>query len=183
MRVSSRRRHWPLALGAIGAMACHSRSTATGGGDAFRPAQVGDLMPAYTMPTLRGDTVRIAAGMPVTLLNVWATWCTSCREEMAALDTLERQFGPRGLRVVAVSVDGGDPARVARYVHDAGLTFTVVHDPAGVVEDRYAVVGVPSTFLVGTDGVLRWQQAGNVTDSLASLRSAIDRALAHAPAR
>src|SRR3979411_803605 len=83
-------------------------------GAAFRPLSVGDRSPASAVRTLAGDSVRVGAGTPV-LLNVWATWCASCREEMADLAAIDRAYAPRGVKVLAVSVGKGDGTRGKRF--------------------------------------------------------------------
>src|SRR5690606_20836901 len=72
----------------------------------YAPLQRGDEAPAYGAVSLDGDSVALAslAGRPV-LLNVWATWCPPCREEMPALQELHDRYDERGLAVVAVSLD------------------------------------------------------------------------------
>jgi cytochrome c biogenesis protein CcmG, thiol:disulfide interchange protein DsbE len=164
------------------AFACgRGGSDANGGGTAaaglssgeFRPLVVGEPAPAYEAPTLGGDTVRLGGRGPVTILNVWATWCTSCREEMADLEGLHRQFAPRGVRVIGVSVDGGDGARVRRFVEGERLTFTVAHDPEQRIQQLYQVVGVPETFVIGADGRLLWRRVGNIHPVVDSVRALV----------
>jgi peroxiredoxin len=150
---------------------------------AFRPLAPGDSVPPYAAPTLAGDTVRVAAGGPLTLVNVWATWCTSCREEMADLEAVHRDYGTRGVRVVAVSVDEGDPARVRHFVEHQKLTMPIALDPTGSIQRAYSVVGVPETFLVGRDGRLVWRQAGGLHGAPEAARAAIDGAPAGTPER
>jgi peroxiredoxin len=116
----------------------------------------------------------------VTLVNVWATWCTACREEMADLEALHREFQPRGLRVVAVSVDEGDGTRVRRFARQARLTMPVAHDPSGTVQDLYQVMAVPETYLVATDGRLLWRQAGGLHGAPEAARRAVVAALSSA---
>jgi peroxiredoxin len=153
-------------------------AAAGAGSEAFRPVSVGDTAPAYAARTFAGDEARVGgAGAPVTLLNVWATWCTSCREEMGDLAALHREYGPRGLRVLAVSVDDGPEARVRRFAEREGLPFAVAHDPEGAVQRLYGVVGVPETYLVGGDGRVLWKRAGNVHGALPEARGAIASAL------
>lgn len=140
---------------------------------AFRPLTVGDAAPPYAVRTLAGDSVRVGAGAPV-LLNVWATWCTSCREEMADLAALERAYASHGVRVLAVSVDAGDGTRVRRFVEAEKLPFAVAHDPAGIVQRSFQAVGVPETYLVSGDGRLLWVQRGGLHGAPAAVRVTLD---------
>jgi peroxiredoxin len=150
---------------------------------AFRPLAVGDPAPDYAVRTLAGAEARVGApGEPVTLVNVWATWCTSCREEMGDLAALHREFAPRGLRVLAVSVDQAPEARVRRFAERERLPFAVAHDPEARAQDAFRVVGVPETYLVGADGRVRWRRAGNVHGVLGEARGAVAAALAARPA-
>jgi peroxiredoxin len=129
--------------------------------DRFRAPAVGDPAPAaYGAPTLAGDTVRLAQlrGTPV-MLNVWATWCAPCREEMPGLQALHERYGARGLRVVAVSVDArGSESTIETFIREYGITFTILHDVAEDVSRQFRTLGVPETFLIDSDGVIahRW---------------------------
>lgn len=153
---------------------CQSRSAPAG----FHRLDVGAPVPHYVARALGGDTVQIGGAGAPTVLNVWATWCTSCREEMSALDSLQREFGTHGVRVVGVSVDEGDAERVRRFATANHLQFTVAHDPAGTIQQSYQVVGVPTTFVIGRDGKLVWQHVGNISDAFSEARAAVDRAAA-----
>jgi peroxiredoxin len=146
-------------------------------GVAFRPLAIGSSVPSYTARTLAGDSVHIGGAGEPTVLNIWATWCTSCREEMAALDSLKASYASHGVRVIAVSVDDGSTERVRRFAESNHLAMTVAHDPSATIEQSYQIVGVPTTFVVGRDGKLVWRHTGNVTGMLPEVRSAIDKAL------
>ena len=149
----------------------------TDGGAAFQPLSIGASVPAYAAATLGGDTVRVGGSEEPTILNVWATWCVACQEEMAALDSLSREFKSRGVRVIGVSVDEGETERVRRFATTNHLGFTIAHDPAASIERSYQVVGVPTTFVVGRDGKLLWKRTGNVVDVLGDVRGAVEKAL------
>jgi len=147
-------------------------------GAAFRPLVVGDSAPAYAAVTLAGDTVRVGAGTPV-LLNVWATWCESCREEMADLAALEKKYAPEHVKVLAVSVDEGDGERVKRFAQSEKLPFAVAHDPAGDVQRKFQAVGVPETYLVSADGRMLWVRRGGLAGAGADVTASLDSAVQH----
>jgi thiol-disulfide isomerase/thioredoxin len=153
------------------AAACSSSSDRVA---AFHPLGVGDRAPAYAVRTMAGDSVRVGAGRPV-LLNVWATWCTSCREEMADLAAIDRAYAPRGVTVLAVSVDKGDGSRVKRYADAEKLPFRIAHDPIGEVQRTFQAVGVPETYLISGDGRLLWIQRGGLHGGLDSVRATLDK--------
>jgi len=135
-------------------LACSSRARTEDSG-AFHPLQPGEVVPAYVALTTTGDTIRVGPREPVTLLNIWATWCIPCRKEFPELERLHRTLGPRGLRVVAVSVDRTGRAVVEDFARAQGATFAIALDPRGDIEARYATIGLPNTFLIGGDGRLR----------------------------
>jgi peroxiredoxin len=109
---------------------------------------------------LAGDTVRLAdLHGDAVLLNVWATWCPPCREEMPGLQALHATYGDRGLRVLGVSVDSrGAESAIRGFTADHGITFTILHDPSETVSRQFRTTGVPETFLIDRDGriVHRW---------------------------
>ena len=135
-------------------------SACSGGRDSFRPLEAGDPAPEFGAPILDGDSLHLSSllGQPV-ILNVWATWCPPCREEMPALQELHERFGSRGLRIVGVSVDsrGAEPT-IRRFLEEGGYTFTILHDASDAVSRQFRTIGVPETFLIDPDGriVRRW---------------------------
>ncbi len=133
--------------------------------DVNLPPGVGGRMPEYAAPSLRGDTLRIdALRGKVVILNVWATWCPPCRMEMPSLERLYRRLGPRGLEVVAISVDelpgqlGGVEAvrpGVSTFINNMGVTFPVLLDPRGRIEDMFGITGLPTTLVIDRRGMIR----------------------------
>ena len=162
------------AFALVAAAACSKQAESRG--EAFRPLVVGDTAPAYAAVTLTGDTVRVGAGTPV-LLNVWATWCESCREEMADLAALEQKYAPEQVKVLAVSVDNGDGTRVKRFAASEKLPFAVAHDPAGEVQKKFQAVGVPETYLVSGDGRLLWVRRGGLAGAGPEVEAGLDSAV------
>jgi len=126
-------------------------------GPKLEGVEVGKRAPDYTAHRLQGgDSVSLheAAKGQVTLVNIWATWCVPCRAEMPAMETLYRELGPRGFRIIAVSVDEGSSKDVEAFVKEYGLTFDVLHDRSGEIQRVYQTTGVPESFLLDKNGVI-----------------------------
>lgn len=140
---------------------------------------IGAPAPAYTAQRMDGTPVALAnhKGEAV-MLNVWATWCKPCREEIPALDSLHREFGPRGFRVVGVSIDvAGDTAEIAGFARQLGASYDLWLDPDDKVSTTFRAIGVPSTALIDRDGVLRWRHMGPVRANDPALRALLDSVL------
>jgi peroxiredoxin len=141
---------------------------------------VGHAAPAYAATTMDGTPISLAEKKgEVVLLNVWATWCKPCRQEIPALDSLHRAFAARGLLVAGVSIDViDDTARIAGFARELGASYALWLDPDDRVSNTFRAIGVPSTYLIDREGVLRWQHMGAVTTTDAKLRAVLDSVLA-----
>jgi thiol-disulfide isomerase/thioredoxin len=97
----------------------------------------------------------------VVLLNLWATWCGPCEWEMPSIQALHNDFAGAGLKVVAVAVDDpGFEQRVRDFVARKGLTFEILSEGSGKIESDYEARGIPATYLIGRDGLIRKRVAG-----------------------
>jgi thiol-disulfide isomerase/thioredoxin len=115
----------------------------------------------------------------VLLLNVWATWCLPCRDEIPALQALHDKHKGEGLELVGVSVDASGTDDVVRgMMREYRMTYPVWRDPDELVLARFLTIGVPSTFLVDRGGILRWQKVGPLQPGDTTLAAALTRALA-----
>lgn len=142
-------------------------------GDELFPVGVGTEAPDFHANALaEGDRRKTLADYhgQVVLLNVWATWCAPCRVEMPSMQRLQQQFGPQGLKIVAVSIDDpGSEEAIREFGKEYGLTFELLHDPAGEIRRTYQTTGVPETFVIARDGTIRkkvigateWDSEGN----------------------
>lgn len=128
----------------------------------FLPVEVGSPAPEVHAADLRGQARTLSSLRgKVVLLNIWATWCGPCQQEMPSMQRLYQQLGPEGLKIVAVSIDaapgkldpdgraGGD---VAGFARDFKLTFDVWQDPTGNVGRDFRTTGVPESFLLDREG-------------------------------
>jgi len=113
--------------------------------------------PDFALETLGGERATLAERRgKVVIVNLWASWCGPCRSEMPAIQRVYEANRERGLDVLAVNSTVQDDAAKARdFARELGLTFPILLDRDGEVTRRYLVRGLPSTFIVGRDGVIR----------------------------
>jgi cytochrome c biogenesis protein CcmG, thiol:disulfide interchange protein DsbE len=146
------------------------------------PVELGTRAPdfkAYTLDSVpRQKTLADYRGK-VLMINVWATWCLPCRVEMPSIEALNKEYAPKGLKIVAVSIDDpGTDSTIRAFVKQYGLTFEVLHDPQGKISDAYDITGYPETFIVGKDGVIRRKLMSATNWNAPEARALVDRLLA-----
>lgn len=146
------------------------------------PVQLGSKAPNFTAVTLdsipREKSLADYRGQ-VVMINVWATWCLPCRVEMPSIEALYRDYGPKGLKVLAVSIDDpGADETIRTFVKQYGLTFEVLHDPKGKISETYDIQGYPETLIVGKDGVIRKKLMSAADWNSPESRALVERLLA-----
>lgn len=121
-----------------------------------RPApRVGQPLPDFTLPDLQGHTVQLSALRgKVVFINVWATWCPPCVEEMPTIQRLYDRLQARGLEVLAISIDTLGAQVVGPFMQRHQLTFPALLDPTSRIERLYRIGGVPESFIVDKGGRL-----------------------------
>jgi len=145
------------------------------------PVQVGSKAPDFKALTL--DSIPKEKSLAdyrgqVVMINVWATWCLPCRVEMPSIEALHKDYGPKGLKIVAVSIDDpGTDAGIRAFAKQYGLTFEILHDPKGQITDLYDISGYPETFIVGRDGVIRKKLMSATDWNSPAARALVDRLL------
>jgi cytochrome c-type biogenesis protein len=152
------------------------------GGCADRPAvpgTIGEPAPAYGAVDMQGDSIDLASMKgQVVLLNVWATWCIPCRREVPELQALHQDLEARGLRVWGVSIDGAEASGdVAGFMDDFSMTYTVLRDPGERVLSVFRIQGVPASYLIDREGVVRWRTIGPFKASDPELQTALQNSL------
>ena len=146
------------------------------------PVALGSRAPDFTAVTI--DSVPREKHLAdyrgqVVMVNVWATWCLPCRVEMPSIEALHRDYGPKGFKVLAVSVD--DPGRAATiraFVDQYKLTFEILHDPERKIVEQYDILGYPETFIIGRDGVIRKKLLSATDWNSPEHRALVERLLA-----
>ena len=141
------------------------------GRERYQPVTTGSLAPDFVFGDLAGEAHSLAQyrGEKVVLLNIWATWCAPCREELPSMQRLYDSVDRDGFEILAVSIDarlgetdslgrpGGD---LEAFADEMDLTFPILQNPRGDIQRTYQTTGVPETFLVGKDGIIYKKVAG-----------------------
>jgi peroxiredoxin len=107
----------------------------------------------FSLQDLNGQTVRLAdLRGRIVFLNLWATWCPPCRDEMPGMEALWQRFRGRDFAMLAVAEDGEGAKTVEPFVRQLGLTFPVLLDADNRLPGRFGVTGYPETFVIDRDG-------------------------------
>jgi cytochrome c biogenesis protein CcmG, thiol:disulfide interchange protein DsbE len=128
-------------------------------------AEDGALAPDFLLGRLDGSELRLSdlRGQPV-VLNFWATWCAPCRTEIPQFVDAYARFRDQGLLVVAVNMQEGKSI-VRPYAEDFGMDFPIVIDVDGEVGDAYRLLGLPVTYFIDREGVVRGAFTGPFEES------------------
>lgn len=124
-------------------------------------ADVSKQAPEFSLRTLEGNEVKLSdyKGKKV-IINFWATWCPPCKAEMPAMQKLyERVNGQFDL--LAINIDPKND--VAGFVNDNRITFPVLLDESGKINESYSILSVPTTFLVDEKGIIVKKHIGAMT--------------------
>lgn len=143
------------------------------------PVKAGERLPDYTAVTLGGDSVALRdLRGEVVLLNIWASWCPACEREMPSLQQLHEELGPRGLRVVGISVDPpGSGERVREFLERFGISYTILMDQQDRISGLFGIIGIPTSYLLNRRGVVRDVWIGERDFGATAVRTALDSAL------
>jgi thiol-disulfide isomerase/thioredoxin len=154
------------------AMACEE-------GSSVDRVDIGNPAPPYWARTIAGDSASLD-GLKgrVVLLNIWATWCGPCREEIPVLQQLHEQYAARGLEVIGISVDErGEKDQIQAFAKEMGMTYPIWHDPDDRATSVFFTLGVPASYLIDREGTLRWRRLGAIPENDTLLVRAIRTAL------
>jgi peroxiredoxin len=134
------------------AVGCLNRSSAPG---------EGSVAPDFTLKDLSGKTLRLSQLRgTVVLLNFWATWCPPCREEVPSLARLNAEMAGKEFRMVTVSIDEAGGNAVESFFRMSGFHLPTLPDPDARIAKLFGVKGVPETFILDRNGVIRKKIVG-----------------------
>ena len=121
----------------------------------YSPLKTGGAAPEFTFPGIDGKMVSLSDYRGnVVLVNVWATWCPPCVDEMPSMQKLYQELKGEKFEILAVSIDALGTKAVAPFMKKFNLSFPALMDPDGSIQTLYQTTGVPESFIVNQQGIL-----------------------------
>lgn len=120
--------------------------------------------PDFTLTDINGQPLRLSDYKgKVVLLDFWATWCAPCRSEIPKFVEWQKQYGPKGLQVIGISMDD-DAKPVPAFMQQFGINYPVAVGDAKLADQYGGVLGLPVNFVIGRDGQIHQKYVG-MTDT------------------
>jgi peroxiredoxin len=121
----------------------------------YSPLKRGHSAPNFTFPGLDGKIVSLADYRgQVVLVNIWATWCPPCVDEMPSMEKLHQELQGENFEILAISIDAVGTKAVAPFMKKYNLSFPALIDPDGTIKTLYHMTGVPESFIIDRQGIL-----------------------------
>ena len=149
------------AVTALGGCATGSGGGGGGARSEVRGHGVGRSAPEIVVDRIAGGNLKLSSLRgKVVLLDVWASWCVPCKQELPMLDAIAGRLHRRGVEVVAVSVDQ-ERENVDKFLAKRGKwNLTVAHDPKGAIADTFQPDKMPTSYVIDRAGVIRYVNSG-----------------------
>jgi peroxiredoxin len=133
----------------------------------------GDVAPGFSLKDVNGNEVTLSSMKgKVVFLTFWATWCPSCKEELPDLNTLQQKYADKGFTVISICIEPSDSI-VANYLKKHPVTFPVLVDKEGAAAETFRFSGLPASFLIGKDGLIRHKHSGYDKESFTLIEQEI----------
>jgi cytochrome c biogenesis protein CcmG, thiol:disulfide interchange protein DsbE len=151
------------AIGACAATGTGGAGSQAGGGSRAetRGQGVGHAAPEIVVDQVKGGSLSLSSLRGrVVLLDVWASWCGPCKQELPMLDAIAGRLRRRGVEVLAVSVDQ-DRENVDKFLGARShWNLTVAHDPKGAIADTFQPEKMPTSYVIDREGIIRYVNSG-----------------------
>jgi len=131
----------------------------------------------FSLPTHDGTVTLAGLRGKVVLVDFWASWCGPCRQSFPWLGTMADRYAAQGLVVVAINVDK-DREAAGTFLRSFSTPFYVAFDPQGKVAEAFGVEAMPSSFLIGRDGLVAYTHPGFDLGDTAAVEARIKEAIA-----
>lgn len=127
---------------------------------------VGKPVPAFSLEDLNNPVTSLDQSLfrgDVSLLNVWGTWCPTCRDEHADLMWLAKE---KGIKIIGLNYKD-DREDALEWLDRLGNPYrTTIYDPRGTLGFDLGVYGAPETFVIDADGIVRYRHVGLVNEAV-----------------
>jgi peroxiredoxin len=136
---------------------------------------IGAAAPAFDLPVFNDNHRHVALDSlrgKVVLLDFWASWCGPCRQSFPAYEKLRREMPAQDFAIVAVNLDEMIDGPAA-FLEEHPVRYTLVADPAGDAARQYGLIGMPSSFVLDRNGVVRARHIGFKAQDIDALRREI----------
>jgi cytochrome c biogenesis protein CcmG/thiol:disulfide interchange protein DsbE len=132
----------------------------------YAQSQLGEKAPGFITNTLDGKRIALKdywenQEKKVLILSFFATWCGPCKEDLKYLQKVQDQHSSKGLQVVSVlTQDSSKEEAVRRFTQTLGVRLPVLLDEFSIIGRRYGVTGLPCTFVIDKEGILKGKYLG-----------------------
>jgi len=135
--------------------------------------------PAFELPDISGGKVSLASLKgKVIVLDFWATWCGPCIREIPEYAEFWRKNQPRGIEVLGVVVDSGEPQEIQDFIREYRIPYRQVLGDDRIQSEYGVNQGYPTTFVIDREGLIRWKGLGSPPSKFKKLQETVDAALA-----
>lgn len=141
---------------------------------------VGSPAPAFDLPVLGTESRHMALETlrgKIVLLDFWASWCGPCRESFPLYEKLRSELPAKDFMLLAINLDEMADAPAA-FLHEHPVSYASLADPSGDVAKKFGLVGMPTSFVIDRDGVVRSRHTGFKPQDIDALRGEIRELIA-----
>ncbi len=121
---------------------------------------VGTRAPVFNLPAAGAPNINLASLKGrVVYVDFWASWCAPCKQSFPWMNEMQAKYGSKGLTIIGINVDK-KREDADKFLAGTPAKFTVAYDSNGKVAEAYQPKGMPTSFLIGADGVVRAMHVG-----------------------